>query len=399
MKICFWGDIGKALNGNTSGGGELQIALLARALAKAGHEIVVVDYTTRVESRTYDGIKIYPVKGWNRGIKGIRTFTHRLPGLYTTLRDMKADVYYCRIRDSRHIIAWWAARKVKAKFILGLAEDLDVLSFRMRWKYYYVNHLQNLWVVIDGFFCEIVYPLLLHKSDMVFAQHTGQIEILLKRGIKSVLFPNLIDLSLLPSVKPVEHDHFIYVGWIDKRKGFAEFFEIVKFSQGQTFKVIGPPRDKEGHFYYEKLKSFRNVSLYGKLDHSETLCQIASSRAIISTSLMEGFPNIFIEAWAYGIPVLSLNVDPGSIIKKERLGEVFNGDLNEMLKAIENYQYTSDFAERAKDYVERTHVLNEKKIKSISKLFIDLYGKVKTKADINNNKELREFPEKLINLN
>ncbi len=41
MKICFWGDIGKALSGNTSGGGELQIALLARALAKAGHEVVV----------------------------------------------------------------------------------------------------------------------------------------------------------------------------------------------------------------------------------------------------------------------------------------------------------------------------------------------------------------------
>ena len=44
MKICFWGNIGRALKGRTSGGGELQIALLAKALAKGGHEVVLLDY-------------------------------------------------------------------------------------------------------------------------------------------------------------------------------------------------------------------------------------------------------------------------------------------------------------------------------------------------------------------
>jgi glycosyltransferase involved in cell wall biosynthesis len=399
MKICFWGDISNALEGNTSGGGELQIALLARALAKAGHEVVVVDFEVDREKITSDGIKIFPVVGWNSGIRGIRTFTHRLPRLYKTLRDQKADVYYCRIRDSRHMIAWWAARKVKAKFILGLAEDLDVLSFRMRFRYFYINHLNKLWVVIDGMFCEFVYPFLLHKSDKVFAQHKGQKEILEKRGIKAVIFPNLIDLSLLPSIKSVEHNDFIYVGWIDKRKGFSQFFELVKNSPEHTFKVIGPPRDKHGFFYYEKLKELPNVTLMGKLDHSDALFQIASSKAMISTSWMEGFPNIFIEAWAYGIPVLSLNVDPGSVIKDERLGQVFNGDLDGMLKAIDTFRYTSDFAERAKEYVERTHVLNRNKIISINKLFMELSGNDKIKTSRSHKEGLKEFPEKLINLN
>jgi glycosyltransferase involved in cell wall biosynthesis len=271
-----------------------------------------------------------------------------------------------------------------------LAEDLDVMSFKMRWKYYYVTYLRRPWVFVDGFFCEIVYPWLLHKSDIVFAQHEGQKEILAKRGIKSVLFYNLIDLSLLPSIKSKEHNDFIYVGWIDKRKGFAQFFELVKNSPKHTFKVIGPPRDKEGHFYYEKLKSFPNVSLLGKLDHSATLYQIATSKALISTSHMEGFPNIFIEAWAYGIPVLSLNVDPGSTIKKEKLGEVLNGDLKAMLQSIDTFEYTNDFAERAKSYVERTHVLNEAKIIEISRIFTDLYQ---------TNVESTEVSEKLVNQN
>lgn len=371
MKICFWGDIGKALIGQTSGGGELQIALIARALAKAGHEVVVVDYEAKEVFQTVEGIKIFPIEGWNKGIRMIRTFTHRLPKLYASLRKQKADVYYCRIRDSRHVLSWWAARKVKAKFVLGLAEDLDVMSFRMRWKYFYSNYFTP-WVLIDGFLCEIIYPLLLHKSDEVFAQHEGQKQFLVKRGIRSVVFNNLIDLSLLPSITNPEHDSFIYVGWIDKRKGFAQFFELVKNSPTHKFKVIGPPRDKEGRYFYEKLKSFQNVSLYGKLDHSETLFQIANSKALISTSHMEGFPNIFIEAWAYGIPVLSLNVDPGSTIKNERLGEVFDGDINRMLSAIDSFRYTKDFADRAKNYVERTHELNDNKITEIDQLFVDL---------------------------
>jgi hypothetical protein len=161
MKICFWGDIGKALIGKTSGGGELQIALLAKALAKGGHEVVVIDSETISEFQTEDGIKVLPIRGWNKGISVLRTFTHRFPMLYTCLKEQKADVYYCRIRDSRHIIAYWAARKVKAKFILGLAEDLDIMKFRMRWKHYFLSAVSDLWGIINGILCEIVYPLLI----------------------------------------------------------------------------------------------------------------------------------------------------------------------------------------------------------------------------------------------
>ena len=46
---------------------------------------------------------------------------------------------------------------------------------------------------------------------------------------------------------------------------------------------------------------------------------------------MEGFPNIFIEAWACGVPVLSLHVDPGGVIKKEGLGEIADGNINTLV--------------------------------------------------------------------
>lgn len=383
MKICFWGNIGGALRGKTGGGGELQIALLAKALARGGHEVVILDYVITEEFCTEDGIKVFPIKGWDKGIRVIRTLTHRLPLLFSNLRNQKADVYYSRIRDFRHIITLWAARKVNAKFILGLAEDLDVMSFRMRWKYYFLNNLHHLWGLFGGLLCEIVYPLLLHKADMVLVQHEGQKEMLFQRGIRSVLLPNLIDSAQIPVISNPTQDYFIFVGWLDEQKGVAELFEVVTKMPLHSFKIIGPPRDKTGLHYYERLKSLKNVILLGELNHTDTLRQIAGSKALISTSHMEGFPNIFIEAWAYGIPVLSLFVDPGAVIANENLGAITNGSIEELIISIENIKNSHEFAERSKAYVNRTHVLNSAKIIEVSRLFCDIVDQT---LEISNNK-------------
>jgi len=63
MRICFWGSVAEALKGKTGGGGELQIALLAKALAKKGHEVIVLDLDIHEEFVTNDGIKVLPVEG------------------------------------------------------------------------------------------------------------------------------------------------------------------------------------------------------------------------------------------------------------------------------------------------------------------------------------------------
>lgn len=377
MKICFWGNIAGALKGNTDGGGELQLALLAKALARGGNEVVIIDYKTTEDFITEDGIKIFRIKGWNGGIKVLRTFTHRLPQLYKNLKAQKADIYYCRIRDFRHIFSYWAARKVKAKFVLGLASDLDAMNFSMRLKYNHLVSTGGLWAFSNGLLIEIVYPFLLRNGDLVLAQHEGQKELLSKKNINSLVFPNLFDIPKTQFIQTSVPKDFIYVGWLDKRKGFITLFEIIMKSPNHTFKVIGPPSDKTGLLIFEKLKSFPNVTLLGKLNHPDTLYHIANSKALISTSAMEGFPNIFIEAWSCGIPVLSLFVDPGDIIKKEELGEVTHGNLDKLLHAMENIRNTNEFSKRAKSYVENNHVLNAKKIKEINSLFNELLNNEK----------------------
>jgi glycosyltransferase involved in cell wall biosynthesis len=369
MKICFWGDIAGALRGNTSGGSELQCALLAKALAKSGLEVVIIDTHINEDFITEDGIKVFRIKGWNKGIRFLRMLTHRIPSLYLSLRDQKADIYYCRMRDFLNLLAFWAARKANSKFILAMASDLDALGFKMRLKYFYIPNFRSFWWLFSGIFIEIVHPWLLRNSDVVFVQHEGQKQILLKKRIKSVIVPNLIDLRKQSDINSTIHNDFIYVGALDKRKGFAEFFDLVKKSSMHTFKVIGLPRDKTGFFYYKQLQSFKNVTLLGVLSHSDTLYQIANSKGLISTSPMEGFPNIFLEAWAFGIPVLSLYFDPGGVIKKEELGDVANGNIELLLSSMNTTHYSEMFAVRSKSYINHNHILNEHRILELRNFF------------------------------
>jgi len=373
MKICFWGKVADALKGNTLGGGELQIALLARTLAGLGHEVVVVDLDIQESFTTPEGIIVYPVKGYSGGVKMLRTFTHRLPILFSTFVDMKADIYYCRIREYRHILVYLAARRLNAKFVLALASDLDILSIAKRWKHFYSSNIKDLWGVLNGVGGEIVYPFLLRRADMILVQHKGQKEILSKKGIDSVMLPNMIELANMDIEQAEENGCFVYVGSLDKRKGFGKFYELVGRTPEHSFKVIGRPRDKTGNGYYERLKAFKNVELKGRLGHRETLKEISGSRALISTSPMEGFPNIFIEAWACGIPVISLYVDPGGVIEREELGVVADGDMEKLIASLKEIKRTEDFSRKARLYVQQHHELNSARITEIDSIINDLF--------------------------
>jgi len=369
MKICTWGDVASSLEGKPSGGGELQIALLMKALAKAGHEVVIVDYLTRNDYVTTEGIKVFQIKGYNNGISGLRFFTHRLPGIYSNLKAQKADIYYCQIRDFRHILAYLAARKVKGKFVLQLASDLDAKDLKMRLKHDYLTHFGGLYWFAKLFLVELIFPMLVRKADIILVQHKGQKDDLMKKGIQSIIFYNLIEFDKIPALSDPERQEFSYVGALDNRKGFFDFFRLVEKAPFAKFKIIGKPRDRTGNKYFRKLKSYGNVTLYGMLSHSDTMFQIQNSKALISTSPMEGFPNIFVEAWACGTPVLSLYFDPGGIIRNVGLGEVADGSIDKLIDLMTSLKNTPEFENKAKAYIEQNHVLNKARIKEITTLF------------------------------
>ena len=337
MKFCFFGNISSALKGKTRGGAELQIALLAKALACKGHDIVIIDPNSTESFVTAEGIKLINIPEWNKGVKGIRLFLHRIPALKKILVEQKADYYYARMRTYFHFLAYKAAKKLNSKFILAIASDIDVVSMRNKIKYKYSNNFNLLNFLTLYLPNDLVFRYLLKRADYITIQHSGQK--IRYRSIKGkiVLFPNIIDTSNLPVVSNPSRDYYIQVGTIDIIKGIDNLFQLANIlDKKSTIVIVGSAGDDKSRRILEKVIQNENIVFKGRLSHSETIQLIANSKALISTSNYEGFPNIFLEAWATGVPVISLKVNPGNVFTTYDLGVCCEGDLNRMKKCIES---------------------------------------------------------------
>jgi glycosyltransferase involved in cell wall biosynthesis len=355
MKICFWGDISGAIKGTTIGGGELQMALLAKSLAKEGHEVVIIDPYSKESFVTEEGIQVFNIPGWNKGLPVIRMFWNRIPALYKLLVKQKADYYYVRMRSYLNLISYMASRKAKGKFLQAVASDIDLLSLRDKYKYeykanfraykYFSHHLPN----------DIIFKYLLKRADFIVLQHTGQVIKMRIRG-KKVMFPNILDHQNLPVADGEPGQYLIYVGSLTMLKGADKLYDIVNALKiAEPVMIVGQPNDSHAKPIFEKLKELRNTDAKGRIQHSDTLKLIANAKALINTSDFEGFPNVFLEAWSMGIPVLSLKVNPGKIFDKYQLGMCFGGDVAKMKEYINTNRAIPSQKEQMLSYVREFH--------------------------------------------
>ena len=103
------------------------------------------------------------------------------------------------------------------------------------------------------------------------------------------------------------------------------------------FTMVGGADAKEVAYYKkieQEAKNIENMSFLGGRPFMETCSIISQAKVLVCTSTFEGFPNTFLQAWSYGIPVVS-TVDPSSIIVSNKLGMVITSE-KELSEALSN---------------------------------------------------------------
>lgn len=362
MKFCFYGDLSQSFYDEPKGGGDHQIALLVKNLIVNGHEVVIVDTkplykTSDSPIKMFGSNDIYDSKRQFSKIKKIFICSH-------FLSEINADIYMCTVRGWDQIIPLLAAKKIKKTYIYWTASDLDSLGFCQRWKYHYSKSFS---ITIGSLFkiilIEVLFHIVINRADYVLVQHQFQKDNLARKKIKSYIFNNLVIIPEL-IIPDSGSDAFLYIGALDIRKGFDVLFNIIRDNPDLKFVLIGKPRGANSLNLFNDLNKRQNVRLLGYVDNCTKMSEIRKAKALISTSPMEGFPIVFLEAWACGVPVVSLKVDPGNVIKNHNLGYCANGNVNVFISYLETVIYNFD-SQKLWNYVKCNHSSDQASVRLI----------------------------------
>jgi len=309
---------------NTVGGAEVQQYMLAYELKNRGAEIkFIVKDDPHIREKKIDSFELVKAYNPSVGIRFIRGIYPQFIKLWRALDKANCDVYYVRGAKYESGIVWLYCKLNKRLMVQAIAHDYDCS----------INTLHNL----KGWFKKQLYLWALRGADLVLSQTVEQRE-LLQNNLKigSEVIPNLmnintdIDLKCRTRVRSV-----LWIATVKPIKQPYIFLELAKQFPNLNFTMIGPMSNKFELYrqnFIEAAIGVQNLRFIDYVPIDEIEKYFVGSDLLISTSEKEGFPNVFLQAWAHGKPVISF-VDPDGVISRRGLGYVVESS-REMEQAV-----------------------------------------------------------------
>jgi len=309
------------------GGAEYQSHFIAKYL-KNKYDIFFISIGQEKEVIIHEeGFKIYCLKkpyllgkflGWfllNRKITNI--LDREIP-----------DYIYQRIGFAGTGIAAHYCKRSNCELLFHSSSQKDA-------KIKFFENLRNPFNVIDKLF----YYYGLKNTDFLITQ-TQQVadEILKKYKRRSDL--TLYNFGEMPKEDLNKcYSSLIRVLWIGNvkiSKGPNTFFKIARefeYIKDIHFTMIGRTNSE----CFAKGNILKNVDVIGEIPQQKVNEYLAESHILLNTSITEGFPNVFVQAWFRKVPVVSLNIDPDDIINSRKLGFCAHGDFDFLIRGLKEF--------------------------------------------------------------
>ena len=317
MKICFVAHFAlRALIGGGTGhigGIERQIAMMAKWLAARGHDVSVVVWDEgQPDGAKADGVNILKVCAQDSGIPGLRFFAPRWTSLLRALREADADIYYHNCAEYvTGQVAIWAGRHGK-KFVYSVASDPECSSDL---------------TILTSYRERALFRTGLKRADGVIAQSKFQQEqLLLNYNVHATVLPMPCQPPKLENRQPEKAQgsarRVLWMGRVDPVKQAELLLAAARDCPALFFDLVGP--DGGDTAYAANIRAeaaaLHNVEAHGAVDFEDVGRHYRDADVLCCTSRFEGFPNTFLEAWSFGLPVVS-TVDPDDLISRFELGE------------------------------------------------------------------------------
>jgi glycosyltransferase involved in cell wall biosynthesis len=324
------------------GGAEVQQYLMAAGLVRQGLQVSFVGEDFGQGRDTVAGG--FRLLGYQLSAnKALQAVT-----LWQAMRRADTDIYYVRGLPKFGVLIYLFVRWHRRRLVQALAGDVEVepqtILGRANRLIFEINTLWR------------------SRADLVIAQSRYQVDQLQARwGLTAELLPSLVPVP--PAAAQPPEFSVLWVGGIGHHKRVERVGEAAARLPEVTFIVAGGPlRGQEAYYDQARAELSRqaNVRWLGFVPYAEIGDLFQQASVLLHTSPQEGFPNVFLQAWAAGLPVVTLGVNPDGIVTARGLGLCFKEDeLAEAAQAIEHLRLEPgrrrEIGSRARAYVTATH--------------------------------------------
>jgi len=321
------------------GGAEVQIVTLAKALAGKGHQVSVFVFDLGQGEKEVNGLRVVPSIRYQPEANALR-----------------------QVFEQRKL--WAALKRHKPSHIL-MPGGTGILSLLT---HYGEKHDAD------------VYSVLMHDRDVAGAPLLkGLDQAGFKKGLKhcdGIVAQNAVQLEAAKAIKAhstiiqppidsgrsgtVDKTSIIWVGRCVDWKQPGHFLTLAKKHPQHPFLMLLTEQDQP---LLEKIKeassTIPNLTIESGLSRGEVLKKLSSSQALISTSVSEGFPTVFLEAMTQSCAILSLNSNPDDVLDKSGAGKAFNNNLDQLshhLKdCLDDITVLKQYQESGERYVQKHH--------------------------------------------
>ena len=215
-------------------------------------------------------------------------------------------------------------------------------------------------------------------ADVIIVQSEYQKGMLKKNfGKDSLLIKTPFPLTERRMPQKVNPPIVLWVGAMADVKQPELFVKLTEAIPEARFQMIGGHPASKQELYdriKESSKRISNFEFLGVVPFHEVNEYFSRASILVNTSMFEGFPHAFIQAWMNYTPVVSLNTDPDEIICRYKLGlhsETFNQLVEDVKTLLKDEKIREEMGVNGRKYVEREH-----DIKKIIEKYIELFNSI-----------------------
>lgn len=165
----------------------------------------------------------------------------------------------------------------------------------------------------------------------------------------------------------------LWVGKSDRVKSPLKALDLAQQFPDRHFLLV---MNKSSPSMFDRVlrQATDNVEIIEQLPFDELDRLFAGAFALLNTSKFEGFPNTFLQAGKYGVPILSLNVDPNGMLNDAGCGVHAAGKMGSLamgLSELENNpEHYKSCSEAVASYIREHHGLDNQ-VNTLKALLVD----------------------------